>query len=501
MKTALRAFIVLFVATGCPGTSCLGQDVGGERPPVFAGQFYLAGAAELRSQVGQLFAEAAPSKGIPNIRALIVPHAAYGYSGRVAASGFNQIDPNAGYENVFVIGSSHRVAFDGAAVYTKGNFRTPLGVVTVNRALGTKLLKSDPVFVTRDDAHETEHSLEVQLPFLQVRMPKGVTIVPIVLGTDDPRVCRRIAGVLAPYFTPKNLFVISSDFSHYPPYDRAKAVDKATEEAIVSNNPDGLLRTLAANEGKGIPNLATSLCGWTSVLTLLNLTHGHPEYEYTPVEYRNSGDTPSGDRNRVVGYWAIVVSQTDAPQQGFRLSGSDKEDLLRIARATVKEYVTARRIPEMDDSKLSGAEKTPCGAFVTLRKHGDLRGCIGRFDATEPLYKVVQQMAVASSTQDSRFSPVQPAEVKELEIEISVLTPMKKISSIDEIVLGKHGIYIRKGGRTGTFLPQVAMETGWSKEEFLGHCARDKAGLGWNGWKDAEIFTYEALVFSESDVH
>jgi len=128
-----------------------------------------------------------------------------------------------------------------------------------------------------------------------------------------------------------------------------------------------------------------------------------------------------------------------------------------------------------------------------------LRGCIGRFEPDEPLYRVVQEMAIAAATEDYRFPPVTPQELGELDIEISVLTPLRKISSIDEIQLGRHGIYIKKGGRAGTFLPQVATETGWSKEEFLGYCARDKAGLGWNGWKDADIYVYEALVFSEQE--
>ena len=138
---------------------------------------------------------------------------------------------------------------------------------------------------------------------------------------------------------------------------------------------------------------------------------------------------------------------------------------------------------------------------MTLRENGELRGCIGRFDASEPLYLVVQKMAVASSSEDFRFSPVSAQEVNQLEIEISVLTPMRRITSIDEFQLGKHGIYMKKGVQSGTFLPQVAEETGWTKEEFLGHCAQDKAGIGWNGWKDAELYVYEALVFSEKDLH
>lgn len=181
----------------------------------------------------------------------------------------------------------------------------------------------------------------------------------------------------------------------------------------------------------------------------------------------------------------------------FSLSEKDKKDLLSIARETVKQYIGARKVPDIDAATLSENLKTNCGAFVTLRKKHALRGCIGRFEPNEPLYKVVQQMAVASSTEDNRFSPVEPKEVDNLDIEISVLTPMRKISSVDEIELGRHGIYIKKGIRGGTFLPQVAQETGWTKEQFLGHCAQDKAGIGWNGWKDADIYIYEALVFSE----
>jgi AmmeMemoRadiSam system protein A len=139
------------------------------------------------------------------------------------------------------------------------------------------------------------------------------------------------------------------------------------------------------------------------------------------------------------------------------------------------------------------------GAFVTLKKNAELRGCIGHFDADNALYRTVQQMAVAAATQDYRFSTVTPDELKSIVIEISVLTPMRKILSISEIQMGRDGIYIKKGNKSGTFLPQVATETGWSLDEFLGHCARDKAGIGWDGWKDkdVEIYTYQALVFHE----
>jgi AmmeMemoRadiSam system protein A len=223
----------------------------------------------------------------------------------------------------------------------------------------------------------------------------------------------------------------------------------------------------------------------------------------TPVTYMNSGDSKYQDKNQVVGYWSIAVSKRDRSipsSSAFNLSEKDKKDLLMIARTTLEQYIRYKKTPEINATGFSETLKTASGAFVTLKVDGVLRGCIGRFTADEPLYQVVQQMAIASSTQDNRFPPVEAKETGKISIEISVLSPMKKISSIDEIILGRHGIYIRKGYLSGTFLPQVATETGWKKEDFLGHCSRDKAGLGWNGWKDADVYIYEAVVFSEDEV-
>jgi AmmeMemoRadiSam system protein A len=170
---------------------------------------------------------------------------------------------------------------------------------------------------------------------------------------------------------------------------------------------------------------------------------------------------------------------------------------LGIARNTLDQYIRLRQTPEINTSGFTPNLFENAGAFVTLNEDGQLRGCIGRFNPNEPLYKVVQDMTISSSTRDYRFTPVTPPEINKIKIEISVLTPMKKIENIKEIELGKHGIYIKKGFQSGTFLPQVADKTGWTVEEFLGHCAQDKANLGWDGWKDAEIFTYEAIIFGE----
>ncbi len=495
----LFCFITAVLVTGCQA-----QTRHEDRQPAVAGQFYPSDKNELRALVDDLFARAAPSEGIQNVVAVITPHAGYAFSGVVAASAFNQVDPAKSYDNIFILGPSHHVGFEGASVYTLGNFITPLGIVKVNTGLAQELVDKNPVFSPRTDAQASEHSIEVQLPLLQVRMKKDFRIVPVVIGSGFPEtgerelaIYQKIASALQPYFTPKNLFVISTDFSHYPEYDAAAIVDKATADAVLSNSVKNLTGVYDANAARGVPNLVTSMCGLSGVLSFLYMTQDNPSLKFRLVQYRNAGDVPGGDKSRVVGYCAIAVSAPAGEKTGFRLDEKEKTTLLRLARQTITQYVTRHSMPDVDPSGLSGNLRTNCGAFVTLNKDGSLRGCIGRFDPDEPLYKVVQQMAVAAATQDYRFSAVDEKEIPGLEIEISVLTPLKKITSIDEIELGRDGIYIRKGAQSGTFLPQVATQTGWSKEEFLGHCSQEKAGLGWDGWKDADLYTYEALVFGE----
>ncbi|MFA6483101.1 MAG: AmmeMemoRadiSam system protein A, partial [Bacteroidales bacterium] len=358
------------------------------------------------------------------------------------------------------------------------------------------LISRSDAFLDYPEAHASEHSIEVQLPFLQTLLKNPFKIVPIILGTQSPSVCKEIAEALKPYFTVDNLFIVSADFSHYPSYSDAIRVDGLTAESFCLNSPAEFLRTLKDNEKLRIPELATSMCAWPSGLTLLYLTSENRTLIFNKIDYKNSGDIkPYGDKNSVVGYHAISVSEPKIPQ--FELFESDKTELIRIARSTLESYVTNRTIPPLNSAGYGDNLMVRAGAFVTLKISGSLRGCIGSFDPDDPLYKVVQQMAIASCSRDSRFSPVRDDELGSIRIEISVLTPMRKIQNISEIKLGTHGIYIKKGIYGGTFLPQVATETGWSVEDFLGHCARDKAGIGWTGWKDADLYIYEAIIFDE----
>jgi len=469
-----------------------------DRQPCVAGQFYPKDAKELGEALKLYFAQAIPRRS-DRLKAIVSPHAGYVFSGQVAAHSFNQIDPNNVYETIFLIGSSHRVYFDGASIYNCGNYITPLGTVKVDQKLANLLIHDNAVFEFRENAHLTEHSLEVQLPFLQYHLKTDFKVVPIIIATQAINTINEIAKALKPWFNEKNLFIISSDFSHYPSYEIANEIDHGTAQAISSNSPEIFLNALADNESKALPGLSTSMCGWTSMLTILNITKDMADIKITPLFYQNSGDVIYGDHNRVVGYWAISVSQPEAKNIIFTLTNADKRALLEIARKSIKAYVLHESVFETDIGKLAPVLKEHVGAFVSLHTKGELRGCIGKFNPDKSLYRVVEDMAISAAGKDYRFGPVLADELPEIEIEISVLTPMQKINSIDEIELGRHGIYISQGYNSGTFLPQVAESAGWNREEFLGHCARDKARIGWDGWKTADIYTYEAIVFDESD--
>ena len=465
-----------------------------ERRAAVAGMFYERDATDLRLRVDGLLVDAITEPHFQNIGALIVPHAGYVYSGSVAAAGYAQLPGDGQWDRIFIIGSSHHAFFDGASVDEADVYTTPLGQVPVDTQTVEALRQASPLISFHAKAHEQEHTIEVQLPFLQQQLQKPFVIVPIIMGTQNAETCAQIAQVLAPWFTPQNLFIISTDFSHYPSYNDAVSVDRLTAQAIVKNNPSALLNQLKLNDATHVHGLETSLCGWTSVLTLLNITSGLP-VDYHLVKYLNSGDLPMSDPSRVVGYHAIAVCYQHN-EEALSFTTDEKQQLVQRARAAFQAAVTHSSMPERPQMP---AFDVKAGAFVTLYKKGDLRGCIGQFPGSKPLWKVIDEAAHSAALSDHRFLPVEADEIPDISVELSIITPLRKIQSEREIVMGKHGIYIRKGERSGTFLPQVAEHTGWSLDEFLGHCARDKAGIGWNGWRDADLFVYEALVIHETN--
>lgn len=467
-----------------------------DRQPYVAGSFYPANPDDLRNKLIDYF-DKSEKKNRGRIRAIISPHAGYIYSGPVAAAAFSCLDTTYSYKRVFIIGASHRYRYKGAALYLNGDYLTPLGRVKVDRDLGNKLIAGGKIFSSYPEAHLEEHSLEVQLPFLQFLYKDNLSIIPVLIGTDSSSQCRSIADELEPWFNSENLFVISSDFSHFPDYDNALKLDSLTMEKILKSGPEEFAGWISNCEKSHKYGAATPMCGWSAGLVLKYLAAGKQDLSFQHISYANSGDAKAGDKNRVVGYHAIALSEVS--NDDFTISKEDRLSLLKLARDNIRSRLLEGSFVKLEEKNYSQSLKSQLGAFVTLRTGGKLRGCIGRINASEPLYETIKQMSAAAAFNDSRFDPLTRDELEEVTIEISVLSKMRKIDSIEDIEPGKHGVYLRRGHTSATFLPQVATEQKWNREELLGNLAKNKAGLGWLGWKDADIYIYEAVIFEEEN--
>ncbi|MCU0363917.1 MAG: AmmeMemoRadiSam system protein B, partial [Bacteroidales bacterium] len=343
------------------------QNQGTDRQPVAAGRFYSAGKSELTKEIAGLFNECNTPTVQGKVRALVSPHAGYVFSGRTAAAALSTIPRDTKFSNIFIIGSSHIMPFEGASVYFTGDFRTPFGKAVVNREIANSLVKGSKVFSFPTTAHDREHSIEVQVPLLQYYFPDMPPIVPVIIGTSDKNTVRKIATALQQYFTPDNLFIISSDFSHYPSYSDAVAADRATALGIASGDPETFLSTLDSNERKLYKGLATSMCGWTSGLTLLYLTEGNKNLEYKLVDYTNSGDSPYGGKSEVVGYNAIAVFEKSGPGdkkpsgEGMYFTVEERDMLFSIARSAIESRLEGGADKKMQAASLPANLLKPYG--------------------------------------------------------------------------------------------------------------------------------------------
>ena len=489
MKVIIAVTMFITIIAAIIMMNIFGKQEPVVRPATQAGRFYDGNPQSLSHEVDSFLTLHANDKQYDHVAAIIVPHAGYYFSGNVAASAYMSLPKDKRYKRIFLLGPSHHEWLDGASVNTEADYyATPLGQVKVDREMALQLT-ADDVFSYQPKAHDREHCLEVQLPFLQKRFKEVPPIVPIIISTNDFRKLKQIAEALKPYFTDENLFIVSSDFSHYPSYEDACQVDAKTGKAVESGNVGQFIATIEGNAKSGIRNLATSACGELAIATLMLMMDSR--YEVKHLLYQNSGDIDDHDHSRVVGYHAFAILR--GAEKEFSLTDVERRTLKEIAYNSIKDSLDGKRISCL--SSLTSHLSSKCGAFVSLHKQGRLRGCIGHFGEDVPLHEIVAEMARAAAFEDPRFQPLTRDELDDLDIEISVLTPMRRIQSLDEFELHRHGIYIKKGYRSGTFLPQVADEVNWTKEEFVGHCSQDKAGLGWDGWRDAELYVYEAIVF------
>lgn len=456
----------------------LAQDV---RQAVWAGQFYDADKAALAARIDGYLASAQPASVPGKIRALIVPHAGYIYSGKTAAFAYKLVQ-GSGIETVVILGPSHRVGFEGCSIYTGGAFATPLGLAQIDAPAAQAIAKSSG-FGFVPEAHAQEHSVEIQVPFIQEVLPQA-KIVPIVMGFPSEQNIRILAAALGKVLKDrKALVVASTDMSHYLNQEEAAATDKATIELVRDQKVATLLRKIERNENV--------LCGGAGVVTALLYAQKAGPAAVTVLRYADSTEG-GGPADGVVGYFSAAVSAAEPPSE-FSLSSDGKKELLRLARQAVELFVKEGKL--LDYEAKTPELLTAKGAFVTLKKDGDLRGCIGFIEPVYPLAKTVIQCAVYAAAEDPRFGPVKAAELRALEYEISVLTPLVKIDDPARVRVGKHGLVIASGGRRGLLLPQVPVENNWDRLEFLAQ-ACVKAGLAPDAWrKGADIFVFEAIVF------
>jgi len=459
------------------------------RPAAVAGSWYPDDPDELTRMVDGMLASVGPVDGAP--LALVVPHAGYAYSGPVAAAGFAQLAQGE-YDVAVIIAADHQPPLsDPISVWAEGGFETPLGVVPVDVGLAEALLEADPRIAFDPAAHEGEHPIEIELPFLQRACP-GCAVVPILMGTDDDETVQALSDALLAALPGRKAVVIaSSDLSHYPRREDALWVDSATLAAMETGDPDAVRAAIASSMRAGVPNLVTCACGEGPILVAMRVAAGLGAETVTVLRYANSADSPYGNADQVVGYGAVMFWHYEPPD----LTEERREELLSLARSTLETYLENGAIPpyETDDPVLARRS----GAFVTLKEGGELRGCIGHTRADLPLYQVVQQMAVAAATQDPRFPPMTREELDEVTIEVSVLSPFRRVTDVSQIEVGTHGLMIFKEGRQGLLLPQVPVEEGWDRDAFL-EALCQKAGLPVGCWREgASLYAFTAVVFGE----
>jgi MEMO1 family protein len=480
----LAAFLVvtLQARSGTAGNEASGPV----RKPGFSGSFYPADKATLEKAVDSYLktgsAEGSPVSGA--VFGVIAPHAGYQYSGSVAGFAYGQLKRKT-FKTVVIIGPSHQVRFKGVAVDHTGSWETPLGRVRINREMAETLMRRCRSVKPYPPAFLREHSLEVQLPFLQKTL-SDFAIVPLATGSMDEADYRSLSDALVSLLKENPgevLIVASSDMSHYHPYGQAVEMDKFTLADIESLNAGRLAQHM--NDGK------SELCGAEAVGTLMLVARSLKAKPHI-LKYANSGDV-SGDKSRVVGYGAVAFTM---PGNNRPLSKTEQSLLLDLARKTVEASVLKKEVPRVDIKDPGLSEKR--GAFVTLTKNGALRGCIGHISTPLPLYRTVSDMSVAAASQDPRFPPVSKHELKDIRIEISVLSPLKAITGREEIEVGTHGLYITKGNYSGLLLPQVALEYNWNRDEFLAQTCH-KAGLPPTAWKEkgTTVYIFSAQIFSE----
>ncbi|MBK9144136.1 MAG: AmmeMemoRadiSam system protein B [Candidatus Melainabacteria bacterium] len=512
------------------------ESSGGRRDPRFAGTWYEANETRLNEQLDGFFADArlrleeSPTDSIfkdnpepeGGILAMVVPHAGYMYSGSTAAYAyeFARAAKTEGLSRVFLMGPSHYAGFVGVALSSDRIFGTPLGDLKVDQEV-VQALSGYPLFQTMEDVHLQEHSLELQLSFIRHAFG-AVSIVPLIVGAlRDPADVRLVGQIIRTFIGPEDIVVVSSDFTHfgprydYVPFDRdiPNRVRQLDEDAFGYLRDNDLTGFIEFHD-----RTRCTICGYYPCAVLLSMLPD--DARASLLRYRTSRDTGQEQGSNSVSYLALAFTSRSC-QDGWPertlpcldelLEEADRQALLRLARLTLASFVEEGEIPDRETAEGWGIEITdnlerPLGAFVTLFKKGsrskELRGCIGYIWPIKPLFEAVIDNTVGAASKDHRFDRVKGDELGDIEIEISVLTPPRRIASENEIELGRHGIVLHIGNSQSVFLPHVAPEFGWTLSQTLDQLCL-KAGYPAGSWSGSErdrvrFEVFESVMFEEN---
>ncbi|MBI5196068.1 MAG: AmmeMemoRadiSam system protein B [Nitrospirae bacterium] len=457
---------LLFIVSGCEGKV---------KEPSVAGAFYPADAKTLKEMVDG-FLSAAEYKPVDGrLIALISPHAGYEFSGHVAAYSYRHLKER-DVDTVILIGPSHYSTFTGASVYTKGSMKTPLGKIAINKKIAKSLINEKANVAFYPAAFEKEHSLEVQMPFLQQSL-KNFSIVPILIGSPTRESFQFLTEKLTEILrkNEKAIIIASTDLSHYHDYETAVNMDSKTIDAISRLSTEEVERLMASGQGE--------MCGGFPVMFTMAVARALGATNGVVYKYANSGDV-TNDKNRVVGYSAMGLYMST-------LTEAQKKEILSLAKNTILHYVKHNEVlqAETKDPRLMANGAT----FVTINRQGNLRGCIGNIQPFMPLYQSVIRNAVSAASKDYRFSPVRAEELNDMEVEVTVLSPLVALQNIKDIKIGVHGLFIVSGENSGILLPQVATEYKWDVNAFLENVSL-KAGLPKDAWKNSQLYTFTADI-------
>jgi AmmeMemoRadiSam system protein B/AmmeMemoRadiSam system protein A len=479
------------------------HDSSGDQPKVrqaaVAGSFYPADPKVLTAMMDGFLAKVSEPQITDPILAVVAPHAGYEYSGPVAAYTYAQLKGHK-YTRVVVIAPTHYVAFDYTSIYDGDAYATPLGNVPVDKAFAQKLVKMSSTMKLSSEGHEPtsaggEHAVEVQLPWLQ-KVLGNFEVVPIVMGDQSYESSRALGVALAKLIKSEGkqgetLVLASSDLSHYHTYDDAVTIDHKTLNALQAWDYLSMSRNFQSRIWEA--------CGGAPIVAAMIYAERMGANQARVLKYENSGDV-TGDHSRVVGYSADVFVKADSGKTleiPFSLSEPEKSELIALARKSV-EYVVQEKYAYEPPASTSATLNQERGAFTTLKESGELRGCIGYTSAIKPLYITVRDTATLAATRDPRFSPVTASELPSLEYEISVLSPLRRVTDVQQIKIGEHGLLMKNGDSEGLLLPQVPVEQQWDRQTFLEQTCR-KARMPSTCWMDddTDIFSFTAVVFGE----